>query len=220
MEEELLWQTYPRLFHMAAADSWPSVQQHGLLSTVALLDLFEITRAARTAIECEHRPQSVKVAHPMHGEAVIRDQKPMSDGALRKCLRGMSPSDWYRLLNRRVFFWLSETRLTRLLGARAYRNQDHCVLTLDTSSLVQAHGNSITLSAINSGSTIFNPQPRGLETFKPIPEYPFEEWRRRRNRENAIVELAVDYSVPSIVRHALVVEIRRGPRVIQTLWRS
>jgi hypothetical protein len=32
----------PRLYHMAEADTWDSIREHGLLSTSALLDLFEI----------------------------------------------------------------------------------------------------------------------------------------------------------------------------------
>lgn len=34
-----LAERYPRLFHMAAAGSWPSIERHGLLSTSALLDI-------------------------------------------------------------------------------------------------------------------------------------------------------------------------------------
>ena len=33
---------YPPLYHMAAEGSWPSIQRHGLLSTSALLDLYEV----------------------------------------------------------------------------------------------------------------------------------------------------------------------------------
>jgi hypothetical protein len=34
---------YPRLYHMAEDGSWPSIQAHGLLSTRAMLDHFEVT---------------------------------------------------------------------------------------------------------------------------------------------------------------------------------
>jgi Family of unknown function (DUF7002) len=33
---------YPCLYHMAEANIWPSIEKHGLLSTTALLDLFEV----------------------------------------------------------------------------------------------------------------------------------------------------------------------------------
>src|SRR5689334_13986459 len=97
---------YPRLYHMAEAGVWPSIERHGLLSTTALLDLFEVNGNQRRAIQSEHRPESVTITHPQHGSAVIRDQKPMREGALRKCLREMSPQQWYEMLNGRVFLWV------------------------------------------------------------------------------------------------------------------
>ena len=38
---------YPRLYHMAQVGSWPSIERNGLLSTSALLDLFQIKGEAR-----------------------------------------------------------------------------------------------------------------------------------------------------------------------------
>ena len=118
---------------MAEHGSWPSIQRHGLLSTSALLDLFAVPEPQRGAIERAHRPNCVLLQHPSHGRAAIRDQKPMSDAALRRCLQdGMTPEEWYRLLNGRVFFWPTRSRLLGLLGARPYRSMDHDVLELDT----------------------------------------------------------------------------------------
>src|SRR5437868_1160785 len=102
MTPELLISTYPRLYHMAEADTWGSIQSRGLLSTTALLDLFGITGAERMKIESSHRPTSVTIKHPILGKAVIRDQKPMSETALQSCLvGGLQPRQWYEMLNRR-----------------------------------------------------------------------------------------------------------------------
>ena len=105
---------WPRLFHMAEAGSWPSIKRHGLLSTSALLDLFEIAGPDREAIESARRPDSVTLVHHNHGTAWTRDNKPINATILRRTLVGMSEPEWYRTLNRRVFLWLSETRLDRL----------------------------------------------------------------------------------------------------------
>src|SRR5215208_2327651 len=103
---------YPRLYHMAEDGSWDAIRRHGLLSTRALLDLFEIRGAERDALYSRHRPSGTTVHHPVHGTAVIRDQKPMSDSKVATALGGsMTPREWYELLNDRVFFWLSEDRL-------------------------------------------------------------------------------------------------------------
>jgi len=213
-----LCERFPRLYHMAHADAWASISRHGLLSTTALLDLFEIQGRAREVLESHHRPESVAIEHPRHGRAVIRDQKPMSEGALRKCLDGVTPREWYECLNGKVFFWLSAERLERLLTARAYRDTAHCVLTAKTAALVGRHLGRITLSPINSGSTIFNPQPRGRETFLPPGKYPFREWEERRGGRDAVAELAVDYGVPDIVDFVLRVEERRAGLPPRTLY--
>ena len=100
---------YPRVFHMAESGTWESIRRLGLLSTIALLDRFEIDGDERRRIAQQHRPQKVTINHKIHGRAVIRDQKPMSESALLQCLEdGIMPIQWYEILNRRVFFWLTE----------------------------------------------------------------------------------------------------------------
>jgi hypothetical protein len=191
-----LCERFPRLYYMAQLGSWPSIQKYGLLSTTALLDLFELRGDERFRIESCHRPESITIVHPKHGRAVIRDQKPMSDLSLRKALRrGLKPIDWYRELNSRVFFWLTEKRLNTLMNARAYRRQRHSILVVDTEGLVKRHEHRIMLCAINSGCTIPFPHKRDLKSFRRIAEYPYAN--RKRNRD-PIVELAVDHSVPDI----------------------
>ena len=142
----------------------------------------------------------------------------MSEGALRKCLRGMSPRRWYECLNGKVFFWLSSERLSRLLSAQAYRDTTHCVLTVETAPLLRRHVSRITLSPINSGSTIYNPQPRGSRTFLPLHEYPFSRWAAKRGAKLAIAELAVQYAIPDILEFTLRAERRRRDKVLNVLY--
>src|SRR6266568_6869198 len=171
--EEFL-RRYPRLYHLAQVGSWPSIERNGLLSTSALLDLFQIEGEVRETIESRHRPKSVDLTHHLYGQATIRDQIPMSERALLKCLVGTTPREWYKLLNRRVFLWTTEERVSTLLAARAYRNHEHDVLTVDTRALIERHAEEITLSPINSGSTVYNPQPRGLDLFRSFADFPFD----------------------------------------------
>ena len=86
MEPATLIEYFPKCFHVCAAGSWPMVARHGLLSTSALLDLFEYEGRARSALESSKRAQNVTISHERHGEAVLRDQKPLSDGTLKECL--------------------------------------------------------------------------------------------------------------------------------------
>lgn len=207
---------YPRLYHMAQAGSWPSIKTQGLLSTSALLELFEVNLTTREAIECRHRPECVEITHAIHGRAIIRDQKPMSEKALLKCLVGTTPREWYRLLNARVFFWVSEQRVQTLLGARAYKNHDHDVLTIDARGFLEHYAARVMLSPINSGSTVYNPQPRGLDLFRSLDAFPFE--LRRKYGKNAVAELSVEHSVPDLQEFVIKVERRRGGTIRRILY--
>lgn len=224
MKIEELIAHYPRLYHMAEFGTWESIRLNGLMSTTALLDLFEVKGAQRRRIEDEHRPENVGITHARHGNAVIRDQKPMRESALLDCLEEpYTPRDWYRLLNGNVFFWLSESRLNGLLGARPYRNKPHCVLTIDSRTLITAHADRILLSPMNSGATLYRPLARGAETFQSIDAFPFDERRATRAIENTVVELLVKHSVPNISEFVLKVEDRKVdenkcPVVLKTIW--
>ncbi len=218
MDHEDLIANYPRLFHMAEADSWHSIQSLGLLSTTALLDEFEITGEQRDAIELARRAESIRISHQQRS-AVIRDQKPLSDSALNLCLEDMTPAEWYKLLNGKVFFWLTENRLTKLLRARAYRGRVQTVITVDTRELLERYAPRTSLSALNSGSTLYRPLPRGMRTFSPIAEYPFEARRKTRGRAEAVAELAVDHSVPDIGKIALEVTERQNGVIMRTLFK-
>jgi hypothetical protein len=144
----------------------------------------------------------------------------MSDRALRKCLRDMTPTQWYEFLNRKVFFWVTERRVETLLAARRYRRGEHTVITLDTASVLGRHMERITLSPINSGSTLYKPQPRGRNTFLPLHRYPFVDRRKKRGIPNAVAELAVEYAMIDVPSHTIRVEHRRGPRIIEVLYES
>lgn len=219
MNVEVLVQTYPRLFHMAEDGSFPSIQAQGLLSTTALLDLYEISAEARASIEGRRRPKSVTIKKGGLPDAVIRDNIPITDKALEKCLQdGIKPEEWYRILNGKTFFWLHKKRLLRLLKAKAYRSTPQTLLTLDTATLVAAHGANILLSPINSGSTIMNPQPRGSNTFTKIEDYPYDERRKTRSVENALVELTINSGVPDIMDH-LIAAHRYADGELVELWR-
>ncbi|MGV1766071.1 DUF7002 family protein [Rhizobium rhizogenes] len=220
MTEEDLIATYPRLYHMAHDGAWPAIEEHGLLSASALLDLYKIAGAARTSLESQRRPESVPLARDGLLGAVLRDQKPMHDNPLGRCLTdNLSPKDWYEILNSRSFFWLSAERIWKLLKARAYRNKPQTVLTIDAAGLVAAHRERIWLSPINSGSTLFNAQPRGLDTFKRIADFPFKE-RRPRRREDNVVELVVDHSVADVAKYVLAVHRVENDQIVDLIWQS
>jgi len=183
---------YPKLYHMSDKRNWVSIRQHGLLSTSALLDLFEYDGAQRAQIESRLRLKEIRITHENNGEAFIRDQDPMRDRPqdgtfLVKCLVGISPQTWFEFLNNKVFFWTGSKGLGFMLNATLYWRKSHYIFTVDTRSLLTRHADRVLLSAMNSGS-LYKKEFRSLDTFKPIDQYQ-ARWIR---------ELTVGYSVPDI----------------------
>ena len=208
----------PTLYHMAERGSWSSIRERGLLSTSALLDSYLIRGPDRARIERMHRPQSVRIKSEGLPHAVIRDQIPMSDSGLRRCLPPhLKPTDWYQLLNSKVFFWLTEHRLERLTSAKAYRNREHDVLEVDTRSLIETHRARLWLCPINSGATKPFPRARDESYFARIDDYSYSDWRRKRRKGERVVEIAVDYSVPDIRTHVRRVVAKKGTDILSVI---
>jgi hypothetical protein len=216
MEIDELIDCYPRLYHMAEDGSWPSIQTHGLLSTASLIDLYQVSEPRRTQLLSQHRPESISLVHAVHGQAVIRDQKPLQATKLSQLLIDMTVKEWIQLLNSHVFFWLHPERLTRLLNARAYRDRPHLVLTVDTGSLLSVHADRVRLSHLNSGATAYVSGRRGSATFKPIADFQHPQSRQRPPRY--IAELAVMGGAPDIAVHTIKVQRRQANQLLETLY--
>ncbi|HJT19069.1 MAG TPA: hypothetical protein VJ746_01285, partial [Nitrospira sp.] len=182
--------------------NWPSIERHGLLSTSALLDLLDLPKQARDRYERRHRPTHTALSP---GGIQIRDQKPMPVGALERCVIGLTPFDWYYLLNRKVFFWLDAGRLNRHRKACGARPQ--MVLVVDTERLLNRHAHRVTLSPINSGNARRKPAVRGKSTFVAYAEWSKSGWLSEaiglgttpRARTHRPVELAVEGSIVDIL---------------------
>lgn len=217
MEDHELVHHYPRLYHMAARGSWPSIMANGLLPTRALVDACDPGPDVREAVLGRRRTDSVTLTHPVQGDVVIRDQAPLREHILAASLTDMTVRQWLDVLNDRVFFWLHPDRLAGLLRARRYRDLEHDVLVVDTARLVAAHRDRVRLSSLNSGATLYpNAPARGSGTFRSIEDYP---WRPRRTRGpvDGIAELAVVGGVPDVASHVVRVERRRRDAVVDVL---
>lgn len=215
MELNDLIKRYPRLYHMAERDAWPSIKANGLLSTSAVLDRFGVNGADRAALENGHRPEKVRVGPDDLG-IVLRDQKPMRPSRLQEALiDGTTPEQWYKFLNGRVFMWAQEERLFGLLGARDYRKLEHDVLTIDSKPLLTAYQDAIWLCRMNSGNTFPVPHPRGMDDFKRIAGYPASTRSGAPHKE--VVEIVVDYSIPDIAQYVLEVRRMKGTTVLGQL---
>ena len=209
MKPEDLWQNYPVLYHIAWGGSWPSIRENGLLSTKALLRLYEKSSDEITRLTRYRRPHWVEIECAGRPQVVLRDQKPLTDSGLRRALNGTAePSQWYDLINSMVFFWPTKKRLNTMLSARAYERVQHDVLVVDTRQLVQLEAQNIRLSRMNSGCTKPFAHARDMDLFKEFSAYPFEFRRRRYGKTGAVAEVCVLDGVQQIAEAVL--EVKRG----------
>jgi hypothetical protein len=211
---------YPRLFHMAAKDSWPSIAAHGLLSTQKLVDLWEVAPpTVRRSLLGQRRPDSVTIENGELGRATIRDQKPLDEASLREALTDMTPHDWYTALNSRVFFFLQPERLSSLLNARSYKNDEQVVITIDTAQFVNNYSSEIELCKINSGfAQPHNHVQRGAATFQSIEDYPHRARAVARTKAPwDVAELCVQGGVDDIASYVTAVTRMKCDVVLEVL---
>ncbi|WP_431825087.1 DUF7002 family protein [Burkholderia sp. F1] len=215
MQISKLIDQYPRLYHMAERDTWESIRRHGLLSTSAVLDHFGVVGADRVRYESQQRPVKMEVILNHPDSIVLRDQKPMPRARLITALQdGITPEDWYRIINAKVFFWATKTRLLGLLNARDYRTLEHDVLVIDSAPLISEYANQIWLCHMNSGNTWPMPHPRGTNTFRRISDYPVG---RSGMPLKPVAELVVDHGVPDIAHYVVEVIRMRGTEVLRRI---
>jgi hypothetical protein len=191
-----------RVYHLAEASNWPSIQRHGLLSASRLMEVAELTRADRDRLGRTQRLTHTELRNGVQ----IRDQRPMPPAALERCLRDMSPGEWYAMINARVFFWLGVDRLNRQRAACEPRPQ--IVMAVDTAALVAAYEKRVAVTPINTGNARRKPARRGVATFVPLAEWVKSGWTSEtaalgipsRRESHQPVELTVIDAVPDIMR--------------------
>ncbi len=173
-----------------------------------------------TLEECR-RSRSEEIVHPVHGRAMLRDQQPLNEKKLAKALRdGLTPRDWYKRLNGKVFFWGPETRLKILQGARLYEAHRQMIVEIDTAKLVERYADRISLCYMNSGSTQPMAWERGESTFLSLEAYPLAERRQKYGIKKAVAEVTVDYAVPDVREFAVCAYEIGGPEPKLSLWPS
>jgi hypothetical protein len=182
-------------YHWADPVNLPSIRQHGLLSTERLISLAGLKGAERAGMLSQYRPSRVELPNGV----VIRDQTPMPPAFLAKALPpGISPSDWYRLLNSFVFLWGSLERAERHRGAFARSSQ--VLLVFDATLLLRELGGRVLLSPINSGNARRRPAPRSRRLFVSYQEWSDQGWPviegQRRSRSVMPAEIVLEGHLP------------------------
>jgi hypothetical protein len=188
MDTEVFIDGFPILYHLAWEGALDGMLKHGLLSTEALLDLYDIQGERRMKLLEEHRPLPETLCDPVHGTAVIRDTHALDPTQLPDLLTNdMTPQQYRRTLNQRVFFWPTTKRLNKMIAA--YPQVPQTVLEIGSRTLLERCRKRVQLSRINSGTIQFNAPPRGNGTFEEFFAYPYG------NRNDTPAEVTVMGSI-------------------------
>jgi hypothetical protein len=207
MTPEDLAARHPSLFHLAEAAGLSAIQRYGLLPSQDLVALFEVEDRMAQRLLAARRPERVELRHPVHGIAVLNDNRPISDKMLVNCLDDdLRPSDWMRMLNSRVFFWPTRKKLAGLANALLNQGRRKVVLEIDTLSLARAHADRMDLSPFNTGSATRRPARRGLGTYTPLGALRYADWQKKRGGRDTIVEVTVRGPIPDLTTHLRSVE--------------
>jgi hypothetical protein len=154
--------------------------------------------------EGQRRSKSEEITHPKRGRALLREQIPLNEKKLANALQdGLTPRDWYYVLNRKVFFWGPESRLGILRGAREYEAHRQTIIVVDSAQLIGRYADHILLCHMNSGATQPMAFPRGRDTFRSIDSDPLVERKRKYGAKGAVAEVTVDYAVTGIAKFVI-----------------
>jgi hypothetical protein len=189
-----------QLYHLAEMENLPSILEHGLLSTQHLVSMSGLPAREQKAFLCTHRRTNVRLPTGV----VVRDQIPMPPSALGPALDdGMTPSDWYELLNAHVFLWSDNNRMQRQRKACGGRPQ--VVLTFDAEALFYCFSEMVLLAPINTGNARRKPARRSRATLMPYQAWLNVGWPTGR-RWRPPAEVLFTGAVPTIAPFLMTID--------------
>ena len=204
MTPDELAERIPRLHHVTDREAWPMIERHGLLTTDGIVERFVADPAEAARLRTERRADFVTVHDGPDGRVTINDNLPLHFGNLAPHLDdGLTPAEWLRMLNGRVYFWPRVERGAGFLRAGRRGGREKLLLTFSTRSLAAAHEGRLDLAPINTGSALRRPARRGRATFTPASDVGWGEWRRLRGRLDDVAEVSVRGGVPDALDHLL-----------------
>lgn len=175
MDIEKFIEYTPYLYHLTSLQNAKRIISEGkLYSANALIDASddkknkEIKRRKRFS----HQALIIKGS-----EVFLRDQRPISEVALAKCLTdNWAVADFLFFLNDRVFTWPNLNRLERHYNR--YKDEGPVIFRFSTKEMIEANPH-VKFARLNTGATRANSYlggkapERGKQTFQRAEEYLF-----------------------------------------------
>jgi hypothetical protein len=168
-------QLRPYLYHLTDKNNLCLIlKKRKLLSTKSLIELSGNDTYNVFNLERREGHAQIKINNTI---VSIRDQKPISETNLSKCLtNGWTCSDFYDYLNSRVFMWPTIKRLESHYNT--YSDENPIILRFSTSEIIELNPH-VKFCRLNSGATRSHPKykgappQRGENTFLSANDYGF-----------------------------------------------
>lgn len=152
MEIQKFIEQRPYLYHLtSAANAKSIIAKRRLFSANQLITMSE--NEENDVVKRQKRTSHYKLI--VHGEeCLLRDQRPISEKALSKCLTDdWSVGDFLYHLNERVFMWPTLNRLRKHFDR--YEQENPVIFRFATGPILQANPH-VKFSRLNSGATRAN----------------------------------------------------------------
>ena len=192
---------FPTLYHAAWPQARDRIRRDGLMSPLALCEAMGLSQARTEEVMTTRRG----VITDMGEGVVLNDNSPLQMGPLRRALpEHLSPEDWMRALNSRVFLFPDRRAVDRFTGALRARDLARDVWEVDGLELAEAHLDRLEVTPFNTGATTRKPPERDLDTFAKVEGLDLAEWKMRRvsrgvkRTPDTVREVCVFHSAPDV----------------------
>ncbi len=202
----------PQLFHLSAGDAWPSIVERGLRSATWLVRQHGLDDERAAGLLTAPREQIEVIGDPADplGHATLRDQKPLTLSKLERLVEGITPENYIRLINDRVYFYMKPADVEKVRGVRdAAESQPQLMLTLDSRRLLADYQGSVRVAKINTGATIGMQGRRGPRTWLAIDKFP--------GRATEVKEFTVLDGISDVTPYLVSAEIWQGGEKLEVL---
>ena len=185
----------PTAVHFVDASNWPAVQRDGFRTAASLMRAAGVDEGAQRRF----RPTGETLPSGVY----IRDQKPMPPSALKRCLdAGLTPEDWYAMVNMGIYFWVDRDRADR--HQRALRGRPQVRLELSVERILDEYGSVAFLTPFNIGSALRRQAQRGPRSLVPVERWREAAWLDEatpgcsvRRSSHRPAELVIQHDMPN-----------------------
>lgn len=162
MNLDQLADRFPVLWPVTFDGGWKGIADHGLLRAIDVAEL-----------RCsEHRAEITPIEAPAGFRVVLRDQiRSRIDPT--PYLDNLTPAEWWRVINSRVYFFCRQRDADVLVDAYLRRRHVQEVIKLRTSQVLRPVMDAVEVATVNAGVFPRTKGPsRGRSTFVSLSDFP------------------------------------------------